>query len=354
MAGYMNTYHDLVREVLIGGNYKKNRTDVDTIADFDHHYQVDLAEGYPLLTTKQMDTFRWDSMLHEFAWYLSGDHHIRDLREKTAIWDEWADRQGNLPSAYGRFWRRFPIPENEAQLPGEAWASEESPWVRRDDETGTLVFDQLGYVVDTLTDNNPDRDRHSRRLVVSAWHPANAGTSALPPCHYTFVINVQAGRLNCHLTQRSADIALGVPFNIAAYALLTRVLSEVTDMGLGRFSHTLVDAHIYCGQEERGGWYSEHLSELQERLANVHSKEGYRSVRNWVLENAPPEITEVDAGSHNYGYDHIPGLLEQLAREPLDRPRVELDIESLGEFSYENVTLQDYDSHSDLRFQVAE
>jgi thymidylate synthase len=351
----METYHHLVETVLREGNYKKNRTNVDTIADFSHHYQIDLAEGYPLLTSKKMDTFRWDSMLHELVWYLSGEHHIRELREKTAIWDSWADKEGNLPSAYGRFWRRFPVPESEAQLPGEAWASEQSPWVQRDDETDTLVFDQLGYVVDTLKGENPNRNRHSRRLVVLAWHPANAGGSALPPCHYTFVINVQAGRLNCHLTQRSADIALGVPFNIAAYALLARILGEVTEIPLGKFSHTLVDAHIYCGREERGEWYAENLSELQERLASVDNKGEYQDIRNWVLENAPPEpTTGLDVDNHKYGYDHVPGLLEQLARAPLGRPKIELDIGSLNEFSSEGVTLRDYESHGDLRFEVAE
>jgi len=351
----MKTYQDLVKRVLTEGAYKQNRTNADTIADFDQHYQVDLADGYPLLTTKRMDTFRWDSMIHELVWYLSGTHHIRELREKTSIWDAWADEDGNLPSAYGRFWRRFPIPEQGAQLPGEAWASEDSPWVERDDTTGTLVFDQLGYVVDTLRGENPDRDRHSRRLVVTAWHPGNAGVSALPPCHYTFVMNVQAGRLNCHLTQRSADIALGVPFNIAAYALLARIIGEVTDMALGTFSHTLVDAHIYCGRGARGEWYAENLDELQERLAAVDESDGYRDVRNWVLESTPPEpAADIDVASHNYGYDHVPGLLEQLAREPLERPMIDLDVDSLEAFSHDSVELRGYESHGDLRFEVAE
>lgn len=351
----MEQYHGLVRNALSGGTYKPNRTAADTIATFGEYYECDISDSYPLLTTKEMDTFRWDSMLHELVWYLSGDHHIRRLREETGIWDAWADEAGALPSAYGRFWRRFPVPEADAQLPGEAWADTDCPWVERDGETDTLIFDQLGYVVDTLRGENPDRNRHSRRLVVSAWHPANGAVSSLPPCHYTFVFSVQGGRLHCHLTQRSADITLGVPFNIAAYALLAKAIANTTGIEPGTFAHTHVDAHVYCGKGERGAWYAENLSELQDRLAAVEAREEYRDIREWLLAAAPPEpSTEVEPAGHEYGYDHVPGLLEQLAREPLDPPTVDVDIDSLAEFSEDAVTLENYEGYGGLSFDVAE
>ncbi|MDX1748113.1 MAG: thymidylate synthase, partial [Halobacteriales archaeon] len=338
-----------------GGTYEPNRTAADTIATFGEYYEIDISTSYPLLTTKRMDTFRWDSMLHELVWYLSGEHHVRNLREKTGIWDAWADEDWNLPSAYGRFWRRFPVPAQEAQLPGEVWVEEDSPWVTQDAETGTLVFDQIAYVVDTLRGDNPNRGRNTRRLVVTAWHPGNMAESTLPPCHYTFTLRVQNGRLNCHLTQRSADVALGVPFNIAAYALLTEAIASATGLEPGIFGHTLVDAHIYCGGGDRGAWYADHLEDLQARVAAVSDSEEYRDIRAWILDEAPPEADdEVDPASHQYGYDHVPGLLEQLAREPLDPPTIDLAIDEIDDLTYEAVTLQDYESHDGLRFAVAE
>ena len=210
-------------------------------------------------------------------------------------------------------------------------------------------------MLDALQGNHPEKGPHSRRLVVNAWHPANAAESTLPPCHYTFTLNVQDGALNCHLTQRSADIALGVPFNIAAYALLAKVIAKQTGFDSGIFSHTLVDAHVYCGKDERGAWYDQNIDELQERLAEVERREGYRGVREWILEEAPPENSDnVDPVSDEYEYDHVPGLLEQLAREPLDRPTIQIKADSVDELAYEDVKLQDYTSHGSLSFEVAE
>lgn len=248
-------YLGVVRRVLATGTRKTNRTGTDTISSFAEHYTVDLAEGYPLLTTK---TVAFRSMLHETLWYLSGADHIRDLRRHTGIWDAWADGGGDLETAYGRFWRRFPVPEAGAALGGEVWAGADHPNVTREAD-GSLSFDQLGYVVDTLR-----RSPESRRLVVSAWHPANAAVSRLPPCHYTFCFNVEPSvdgpaRLHCHLTQRSADLALGVPFNLACYALLTQVVAGLAGLRPGRFAHTLVDAHVYV----------DHVEGLNEQLART-------------------------------------------------------------------------------------
>lgn len=350
----MDQYQNFIKAAL-NGVHKKNRTDADTIASFSAQQKFDLASSFPLLTTKKMDTYRWESMVHELLWYLSGDHHIRNLREETNIWDAWADEDWNLPSAYGRFWRRHPIPNENAQLPGEAWADTDCQWVTLDDETDTLVFDQLEYMIDTLQGENPNKTPNSRRLVVSSWHPANASVSNLPPCHYTFNLNVQDGKLNCHLTQRSADIALGVPFNIASYSLLTKIISEVTDFTPGAFAHTLVDAHIYCGKSDRGEWYSNNLSEIQKRISTVGNRGGYADIRDWIIEEAPPEESDsVDPSNHKYGYDHVPGLIEQLSREPLDLPNIRLDIRSLDDMSYEDIQLTGYNSHSSIKYEVSE
>lgn len=349
----MEKYHKLVKDVLQNGNIKNNRTKENTISKFGYDYKIDLSQGYPLLTTKKMDTFRWDSMLHEVEWYLSGNHHVRDLTEKTGIWDAWADENHNLPSAYGRFWRRFPVPNDNSQLSGEDWIHESSEYVQKDN-SGELTFDQLKFVVDALNDENPYRGSESRRLVISAWHPSNAHSSSLPPCHFTYVFNVQNNRLNLHLTQRSADIALGVPFNIAAYSLLTKLVSKQTDYKVGEFKHSLVDAHIYCGKGKRSEWYENNILDLQQRIQNVTEKEDYREIRKWILENAPSDPDEKQE-EHNYGSDHIPGLLEQISREPLGRS--ELDISNnvgIDSATYDDFELKDYESHGGIRFSVAE
>ncbi len=338
----MDQYLGLVDDVLTGGTYKPNRTGVDTIAAFSRHYEVDLRAGYPLLTTKRMDGYRWNSMIHEVCWYLSGDEHIRTLREETKIWDAWADDQGRLDTAYGRFWRRYPIPDGAGQLEGESWPDDAHRWVTVEAD-GRRTFDQLQYVIDTLTEKP-----HSRRLVVNAWHPANAAVSTLPPCHYSFVFNVQGGRLNCHLTQRSGDVALGIPFNIAAYSLLTKVIAQQTGFEPGTFAHTVVDAHIYCGRGARGVWYADNLGELQRRLGAVASPEEYRDVRAWLTDTAPPEADGEE------DLDHVPGLLEQLSREPLESPTLSVADVSIDELAATNVELRAYDCHEGIRFAVAE
>lgn len=332
----MRQYLDLVSDVLAGGTYKPNRTGVDTVASFSHHYEVDLEDGFPLLTTKDLSGFRWNSLVHEVLWYLSGEEHIRSLREETGIWDAWADDAGRLDTAYGRFWRRFPIPREG--LEGESWPDESHRWV-----TDEGTFDQIQYVLDTLRENP-----HSRRMVVNAWHPANAAVSTLPPCHYTFVVNVQGGRLNLHLTQRSGDIALGVPFNIASYSLLAQAIAQRTGFELGSFGHTIVDAHVYCGTGDRGTWYGDNLDALQERLRGVEDGRDFREVRDWLTSAAPPEAADAE------NYDHVPGLLTQLTREPRERPQLRVADVPLDELSFDDVRLEGYDPAPGISFAVAE
>jgi thymidylate synthase len=332
----MRQYLDLVTDVLEDGRHKPNRTGMDTVSAFSRHYRVDLSEGFPLLTTKDLSGPRWNSLIHEFVWYLSGEEHIRTLREETGIWDAWADEEGHLDTAYGRFWRRFPVPD--AGLPGESWPEADHRWMN---EEGT--FDQIAYALDMLRENP-----NSRRIVVNAWHPANAAVSTLPPCHYTFVLNVQGDTLNVHLHQRSGDVALGIPFNIAAYSLLATAIAQRTGFEVGEFAHSVVDAHIYCGAGERGAWYADNLGELQSRLAAVESRSEYRDVREWLEDTAPPEADGEER------YDHVPGLLEQCAREPRDRPEIDVADVPLDELTYEDVELSGYDPAPGIRFAVAE
>ena len=332
----MQQYLDLVDDVLGNGTYKPNRTGVDTISSFSRHYEVDLADGFPLVTTKDLSGAPWNSLIHEFLWYLSGEEHIRTLGEETSIWDAWADEEGRLDTAYGRFWRRFPVPNDGDRLPGESWPDDDHRWTN---EEGT--FDQLEYAIDQLRENP-----NSRRIVVSAWHPANAAVSTLPPCHFSFVFNVQGDRLNTHLTQRSGDVAVGIPFNVAAYSLLTHVVAREANLEPGRFSHTIVDAHVYCGQGARGEWYAERLPELQERLDTVGSSEEYLDVRDWVEETAPAE--------EEPGYDHVPGLLSQCSRQPRERPSIEIVDVPLDDLTADDITLREYEPAPYISFEVAE
>lgn len=363
----MHQYLDLVEDVLKNGNYKPNRTDVDTISKFGHFYKIDVSEGFPLLTTKDLSGYRWNSLIHELLWYFSGEEHIKNLREHTKIWDAWADEEGLLPTAYGRFWRRYPIPDEDAQLEGEWWPIENDEWLKKamkhydkdqeeidealdrwvtEEEHGRKVFDQIQYIIDTLNGEHPYRDQNSRRLIVNAWHPANAAISKLPPCHYTFVFNVQDGKLNLHMTQRSCDIALGIPFNIAAYCLILKIVAKQTDLEVGEFAHTLVDAHLYCGKGERGEWYGQNIDELQQRVREAEREEDFLEIREWIQENAPEQSEDRK--------DHLPGLLKQLSREPRERPEMIVPDKPIDEMEYEDFELKNYDPHPGIKFGIAE
>lgn len=361
----MKQYHNLVENILEEANYRPNRTGVDTLSTFSQSYKIDLQEGFPLLTTKDLSGFRWRSLIHELLWYFSGEEHIRNLREETSIWDAWADEEGNLPTAYGRFWRRYPIPEGQDLLDGEWWPTNAGEWIETaseekgveqevirekisrwiNEEDGRKTFDQIKYVIDTLNGEHPYRSRNSRRLVVSAWHPANASVSRLPPCHFSWVLNVQDGKLNTHLTQRSGDTALGIPFNIAAYALITKIIARQTDLEPGEFSHTIVDSHIYCGKGERGQWYSENVGELRERMRQAENGDDYLEVRDWIQDKAPEQ---------EKNYDHVPGLLKQISRDSRPRPSIELPEKSINELEYEDFEMEGYDPHPGIKFSVAE
>jgi thymidylate synthase len=263
----MKPYLDLMRHVLEHGTRKDDRTGTGTLSVFGWQMRYNLAEGFPLVTTKKCHL---RSILHELLWFLQGDTNIKYLKENgVSIWDEWADENGNLGPVYGHQWRSWPKPDG-----------------------GTI--DQISEVVKTLK-TNPD----SRRIIVSAWNVADLDKMALAPCHAFFQFYVADGKLSCQLYQRSADIFLGVPFNIASYALLTLMMAQVTGLKPGDFVHTLGDAHLY----------SNHLDQAR----------------------------------------------EQLSREPRPLPTMTLnpEVKDIFAFRFEDFTLSGYDPHPAIKAPVA-
>ena len=215
----MRQYLDLMERILATGVEKRDRTGTGTRSVFGHQMRFDLADGFPLVTTKKVHL---KSIIHELLWFLAGDTNVRYLQEHgVRIWDEWADENGDLGPVYGQQWRSWPAPDG-----------------------GTI--DQIANVVSMIRKN-----LDSRRLIVSAWNPAQVDKMALPPCHCLFQFYVAEGRLSCQLYQRSADIFLGVPFNIASYALLTMMVAQVTGLKGGEFIHTFGDAHLYLNHLEQ-------------------------------------------------------------------------------------------------------
>lgn len=263
----MQQYLDLMRHVRDNGTKKEDRTGTGTVSVFGHQMRFDLGEGFPLVTTKRIHL---RSIIYELLWFLQGDTNIRYLKEKgVSIWDEWADENGELGPVYGSQWRSWPTPDGQH-------------------------IDQIAQVIDQIK-NTPD----SRRIIVSAWNVAEVNNMALPPCHAFFQFYVADGKLSCQLYQRSADIFLGVPFNIASYALLTQMMAQVCDLKAGDFVHTLGDAHLYLN----------HL-----------------------------EQTDL-----------------QLSREPHALPQMKLnpEIKSLFDFTYDDFELANYDYHPHIKAPVA-
>src|SRR5690606_10598859 len=231
----MKQYLDLLRTVRSDGVFKADRTGVGTYSIFGYQMRFDLAKGFPVLTTKKLHL---KSIIHELLWFLSGDTNIRYLKENgVRIWDEWADEKGDLGPVYGAQWRSWPRPDG-----------------------GTI--DQIANLIHQIR-TNPN----SRRLIVSAWNPAEVENMALPPCHCLFQFYVANGKLSCQLYQRSADVFLGVPFNIASYALLTHMVAQVSDLEVGEFIHSFGDTHLYANHLEQADLQ---LSRLPGPLPTLH------------------------------------------------------------------------------------
>ncbi len=263
----MKQFLDLMRYVLKNGTKKEDRTGIGTISIFGYQMRFDLADGFPLVTTKRAHL---KSIIYELLWFLKGDTNIKYLNDHgVKIWDDWADEKGDLGPIYGYQWRSWPTPAKGA-------------------------IDQVSQVIDQLK-NNPD----SRRLIVSAWNVADIETMKLPPCHCLFQFYVAEGKLSCQLYQRSADVFLGVPFNIASYALLTMMMAQVCDLELGEFVHTFGDAHLYL--------------------------------------------------------NHLEQAKLQLRRKPYPLPQMKLnpEISSLFDFQYEDFILENYRHHPAIKAKIA-
>jgi thymidylate synthase len=263
----MKQYLDLLSHVMEHGVEKRDRTGTGTISTFGYQMRFDLAEGFPLMTTKKLHL---KSILHELLWFLSGSTNVRYLQENgVRIWNEWADAEGNLGPVYGFQWRSWPAADGRA-------------------------IDQINGVVNSLK-NNPD----SRRHVVSAWNVGEIEKMALPPCHILFQFYVAGGRLSCQLYQRSADIFLGVPFNIASYSLLTMMMAQVTGYEPGEFIHTLGDAHIYLN----------HMDQVRMQLA--------REPRSLPVMTLNPQVSDILAFRYEdftlTGYDPHPAIKGEIS-----------------------------------------
>ena len=263
----MRQYLDLMGHVLEHGHRKDDRTGTGTLSVFGHQMRFDLGQGFPLVTTKRLHL---RSIIHELIWFIRGETNVQYLRDNgVTIWDEWADAAGELGPVYGAQWRSWPA---------------------RDGST----IDQLGDVIARIR-KNPD----SRRLIVTAWNPADVDRMALPPCHCLFQFYVAGGRLSCQLYQRSADIFLGVPFNIASYALLTHMVAHVTGLKVGEFVHTLGDAHLYLN----------HLDQAREQLS--------RTPRAFPQLRLNPTVKDLFAFSYEdftvEGYEPHPGIKAPIA-----------------------------------------
>ena len=263
----MKQYHDLLKHVMATGATKSDRTGTGTLSCFGYQMRFDLNEGFPLLTTKKLHT---RSIFHELLWFLKGETNIQYLKEnKVSIWDEWADENGNLGPVYGKQWRSWQTPDGR-------------------------TIDQITNVIEQIK-KNPD----SRRLLVVAFNPSDVDQMALPPCHAFFQFYVADGKLSCQLYQRSADIFLGVPFNIASYALLTHMIAQVCNLKVGDFIHTLGDAHIY----------SNHFDQVHEIL-----KRDFR---------------------------------------PLPQLKLNPDVKNIFDFKYEDIQVLNYDPHPAIKAEVA-
>lgn len=334
--------------------YKPNRTGIDTISRFGYQNEYNLEEGFPLLTTKKTPI---KAITHELIWFLHGDTNIKYLVDNNVhIWDGNAFqhylRKNNLESKYliyspewnekrKEFIEKIKEDEEFAEENGNLGDVYGAQWRRWKTSDGKEL-DQIADVVDMFR-NSPS----SRRLIVSAWNPEKISDMALPPCHVLYQMNILDGKLDLGLYQRSCDMFLGVPFNIASYAMLTQVLAQQADLEQGRFIHSFGDAHFYCGADERGKFYGDNLETLKEKVANAGDLEEYLEIKEWIEENAPSETQGKER------QDHVTGVLEQMSRKPFPLPKMEISNKPLDKLNIDDFKLINYESHPPIKRVMA-
>jgi thymidylate synthase len=316
-------YLEGARDILSKGDYQFNgRTKQGTFARFGYMYRSDLSDGkMPFLTTKPIHD---KSLIHELLWIIKGDTNIGYLNENNVrIWDEWADENGDLGRVYGAQWRDWRTPDGGS-------------------------VDQLEKVLNDMKNKPSDRGH-----IVSAWNAGELDQMNLRPCHALFQFNIVGDQLDCQLYQRSADWLLGVPFNLASYSLLNKMVANELGLEPRHFIHTFGNAHIYLAEGERGQFYEDNQDEFKDRFAQAKNSNDFIEMRGWVMDEAP----EVDTGGKRRRGkllldDHIPFFLTQFSRSPRDVPTIDLTQgKSLFDMEYDDFTINNYDPHKSLDFE---
>ncbi|MEK6895677.1 MAG: thymidylate synthase [Nanoarchaeota archaeon] len=342
--------------------FKGGSKEAGLISLFGYQNEYDLRDGFPLLTTKKMSI---DPIVHELIWFLKGDTNIKYLEDhKVSIWradafqhnlsgmikegifsegmkkyshdwneamkeygqriredEEFAGRFGDAGPIYGRQWRK---------------------WKYTDKNGKTSEIDQLGRVLDNMR-KKPVGKKH----LINAWNPGDVPKMSLPPCHVLYQMTAnEEGQLDLQLYQRSCDMFLGVPFNIASYSMLTQIIAQELDLEPRRFIHTFGDSHFYSGLEKRSAWYRENLSELKNRVRNVSDREGHLGVLDWINTNSPREQIEEE-------YDHVTAILEQLSREPKALPRLQIARKDFDKLTIGDFKIEGYEPHSVIKRKMA-
>lgn len=334
----MEAYQELVRRVLTNGTYNTDQHGLSWVSSFHESYTIDLQDGFPLLTTRKMGDDWWDLIVDQTIWALSGERNIQSLTETSPVQEQKATDNGELPTARGRFWRRYPVPQRKAMLADEAWPTNTSRWVTVENTSRNVrvTFDQVQYIIDRIKEEPKEN-----RLVLTAWHPANGTHSSLPPSDCICIFDTLNGKLNAHLTQLDGSVTYDVPVYLAEYSLLTHIIADEVGLNVGSFGHTIVNASIQCGRGERGKWYKDNLPLVQDTLPdelNSPSEHSYTDVRS-ALNNKTPETPNQPRR------DRVPELLQQLSRTPKQPPSVELANTSLDTLTADDISLQNYESH---------
>jgi thymidylate synthase len=346
----MRQYIEHSERILTRGGYKPNRTGIDSISLFGYQNEYDLSEGFPLLTTKKMSI---KGITHELIWFLRGDSNIKYLVDNDVhIWDGNSFQHHLKKNGKDSELKMYSPGWHSAFKDYIARIKEDEEFAREHGDLGPVYGKQWrhwktsdGKEIDQITDaiNLLRKSPQSRRNIVTAWKPEEVASMALPPCHSFFHMNVLDGKLDLQLYQRSCDMFLGVPFNIASYAMLTQILAQQAELAPGRFVHTFGDSHFYCGADERGRWYGDNLEDFRKRTACEHSCD----LLDWLNKELPAETQGKE------GQDHVSAIAEQFTRAPRKLPRLKIANKRFDQLEIGDFELIDYYSHPPIKRAMA-